>query len=392
MANYDFDRVIDRKNTGCLKYDFHAKRGKAADLMPLWVADMDFSLPQEVLDIVKKRIDHGIFGYTQPLEPYYNAVLDWVEAHQHWRPAKESLVTTPGVVFALASAVRAYTQPGDAVLIQQPVYYPFKNVVVDNKRTLVNAPLSYQDGVYGVDLDAFENAIVQNEVKLFILCNPHNPASRVWTRDELLAMARICAKHDVVVASDEIHADFVWEGHVFTSFAKVGDDAGCKWLACTSPSKSFNIAGLQISNIFIPDADMRHAFMAARGATGYDEPSLIGLVATQACYTAGADWFEQAKAYIWDNICFMQGYLAKHAPQLHMVDCQGTYLTWVDCRALGLDTAGIKELVEDKARLWLDLGDMFGADGAGFIRFNVACPQSVLAQALKQLSDAVASL
>lgn len=392
MTTFDFDRIIDRTNTGSLKYDFHAARGKDADLMPLWVADMDFQLPAEVLDAIKARIDHGIFGYTLPLEPYYQAVLDWVETHQHWRPAKEHLITTPGVVFALTCAVRAYTQPGDAVLIQQPVYYPFKNVIVDNGRKLVNAPLSYEQGAYSIDFDAFEQAIVDSDTKLFILCNPHNPASRVWTREELATLAAICAKHDVIVASDEIHADFVWDGREFCSFASVASGAGCRWLVCTAPSKSFNIAGLQISNIFIPDADMRHAFDAARGATGYDEPSLIGLTATQACYTVGASWFEQVSSYIHGNICFMRDYLAAHAPSLHMVDCQGTYLTWVDCRALGLDADGLKELVEDKARLWLDMGDIFGADGAGFIRFNVACPRSVLAQALEQLCDAVTEL
>lgn len=392
MTTYDFDRIIDRRGTGCLKYDFHAKRGKASDLLPLWVADMDFSLPPEVLTAIEQRIEHGIFGYTQPLQPYYDAVLDWVERHQHWRPAQQWLVTTPGVVFALACAVRAFTQPGDAVLIQQPVYYPFKNVIVDNGRTLVNAPLAYADGAYSIDFKAFEDTLATSRAKLFILCNPHNPASRVWTREELLELARICARHGVIVVSDEIHADFIWGERTFCSFASVGDQAGCKWLVCTAPSKSFNIAGLQISNIFIPDTELRHRFKAARGATGYDEPSLLGLTATEACYTLGQDWFKQVCAYIEANIGFMRDYLAEHAPQLHMVDCQGTYLAWVDCRSLGLDACGIRELVEDKARLWLDLGDMFGEDGAGFIRFNVACPRSVLKRALEQLSDAVAEV
>lgn len=392
MTTYDFDRIIDRTNTGCLKYDFKAARGKAEDLLPLWVADMDFSLPQEVLDALKKRVDHGIFGYTQPLDPYYSAVLDWIEKHQHWRPERSWLVTTPGVVFALACAVRAFTEPGDAVLIQQPVYYPFKNVIVDNDRKLVNAPLVYEDGAYSIDFDGFEAAIVDNGIKLFILCNPHNPASRVWTRSELEHLARICKAHGVTVVSDEIHADFIWGEREFTSFGSLGSDVAGDFVVCTAPSKSFNIAGLQISNIFIPNPELRRRFKAARGATGYDEPSVMGLVATEACYTVGAEWFEQVSSYIWSNICFMRDYLSEHAPQLHMVECQGTYLTWVDCRALGLDAAGIRELVEDKARLWLDLGDMFGEDGTGFIRFNVACPRATLERALRQLTDAVNEL
>lgn len=392
MTTYDFDCIIDRANTGCLKYDFAVKRGKAPDLLPLWVADMDFSLPAEVLGALKARIDHGIFGYTQPLDPYYDAVLNWVEKHQHWRPERKWLVTTPGVVFALACAVRAFTEPGDAVLIQQPVYYPFKNVIVDNGRTLVNAPLVYKDGAYSIDFAAFEKAVEDAHVKLFILCNPHNPASRVWTRGELEQLARICKAHGVTVVSDEIHADFVWGEREFTSFGSLGSDIAGDFVVCTAPSKSFNIAGLQISNIFIPNTELRHRFRAARGATGYDEPSVMGLAATEACYTVGAEWFDQVCSYIWGNICFMRDYLAEHAPQLHMVDCQGTYLVWVDCRALGLDAAGIRELVEDKARLWLDLGDMFGEDGTGFIRFNVACPRCTLERALKQLCAAVAEL
>lgn len=392
MTTYDFDRIIDRTGTGCLKYDFAEARGKAADLLPLWVADMDFSLPAEVLDALKARVDHGIFGYTQPLAPYYDAVLGWIAKHQHWQPERKWLVTTPGVVFALACAVRAFTEPGDAVLIQQPVYYPFKNVIVDNDRTLVNAPLTYEDGAYSIDFSAFERVVEEAHIKLFILCNPHNPASRVWTRGELEQLARICKAHGVVVVSDEIHADFVWGDRTFTSFGSLGSDVAGDFVVCTAPSKSFNIAGLQISNIFIPNPELRRRFRAARGATGYDEPSVMGLAATQACYTVGAEWFDQVCDYIWGNICFMRDYLAKHAPQLRMVECQGTYLVWVDCRALGLDAAGIRELVEGKARLWLDLGDMFGEDGTGFIRFNVACPRATLERALSQLARAVAEL
>ena len=392
MTSYDFDRIIDRTGTGCLKYDFHAARGKAPDLTPLWVADMDFALPAETLDTLKQRVDHGIFGYTQPLQPYYDAVLGWIEQHQHWTPQQEWLVTTPGVVFALACAVRAFTQPGAAVLIQQPVYYPFKNVIVDNGRTLVNAPLSYADGAYSIDFAAFEEAIVESGAKLFILCNPHNPASRVWTRDELSQIARICTAHDVIVVSDEIHADFIWGERAFCSYGSLGEEAGDQWVVCTAPSKSFNIAGLQISNIFIPNPELRRRFRSARGATGYDEPSTLGLAATQACYTLGQEWFAQACDYLYANICFMRDYLAARAPRLRMVECPGTYLTWVDCTALGLDAGGIRELVEDKARLWLDLGDMFGQDGAGFIRFNVACPRSTLERALEQLCDAVSEV
>lgn len=389
---YDFDQVIDRKNTGSLKYDFHEKRGKAPDLLPLWVADMDFQLPQEVLDAMKARVDHGIFGYTQLMPPYYQAVLNWVEKHQGWKPKKEWLITTPGVVFALSMCVRAFTQPGDKVLIQQPVYYPFSNVIINNGRELVDVPLMYDNGSYSIDYDAFERAIIDNDIKLFILCNPHNPASRVWTRDELLQLAHICKKHDVLIVSDEIHADFIWGDREFVSLAALGEEVLDNCVICTAPSKTFNMAGLQISNIFIPNEKLRHAFSAERNSTGYDEPSLFGIVATESCYTQGEDWLAQAKDYIYKNIVFMNEYLAKNTPQLRVVETQGTYLVWVDCGGLGLTTAELKSLVEDKARLWLDLGDMFGPSGEGFIRFNVACPRSILKQALEQLCSAVNSL
>ena len=389
-VQYDFDAIINRKGTGCLKYDFHEQRGKSSDLMPLWVADMDFPLPPEVLEPIIERVNHGIFGYTQVTDEYLSSVLNWIEKHQGWLPQQEWLVTTPGVVFALSATVRAFTNQGDSVLIQQPVYYPFSNVILDNDRKLINAPLTYIDGSYAIDFEAFERAIVQNDVRLYILCNPHNPASRVWTREELTSLAEICRKHNVIVVSDEIHADFIWPGYEFCSYASLGEEFLNNCVVCTAPSKTFNIAGLQISNIFIPNGELRKRFSTEIARTGYDEPSLFGLMATRACYTLGEEWHAQVKDYIYSNICFMQTYLLKNVPQLRVVDPQGTYLVWVDCRGLGLDAPGLKRLIEDKARLWLDLGDMFGEDGTGFIRFNVACPRSILEIALQRLCAAVA--
>ena len=387
---YDFDRVIDRHGTGSLKFDCAVRRGKSPDLLPLWVADMDFPIPREAVAALVERSRHGIFGYTEPSDAYFDAACSWIERHQGWRPDPATCVLTPGVVFALAAAVRAYTAPGDAVLIQPPVYYPFKEVIEDNDRVVARAPLTYANGAYTLDLPAFELALDESGARLFLLCNPHNPVGRVWTPAELGGMVEACRARGVQVVSDEIHADFARPGHAHTSVMSLPGDVAREMVVCTSPGKTFNLAGLQDSNIFIPSKRRRAAFLRAVAAAGYSQMNTMGLVAGRACYEHGEAWFAQMKAYVEANIEFTGTHLAEHAPALHLVEPESTYLLWVDCRALGLSVAGLHELVEDRARLWVDFGDIFGPEGEGFIRLNVACPRSTLEAALAQLCDAVA--
>ena len=260
MLQYDFDERIDRRHTNCLKYDFAVERGRPADVLPLWVADMDFRAPEPVLDALRRSVEHGIFGYSEVKSDYYDTVSGWFESRFHWKPEPQWLVKTPGVVFALAMAVRALTEPGDSVLIQPPVYYPFYSVIQDNQRQVAASELVYKEGRYTIDFDDFERQIVQHHVRLFLLCSPHNPVGRVWTQQELSCMGAICQKHNVYVVSDEIHCDFAFPEHPHHIFAQAVPELAERSIVCTAPSKTFNLAGLQISNIWIPGEDVRRRF------------------------------------------------------------------------------------------------------------------------------------
>ena len=388
--NLDFDTVLDRHGTKCLKYDFAAQRGRPADVLPLWVADMDFKISSYIEDALARQVRHGIYGYTETDDAYFAAVQHWMQTRHGWDVRPEWLVKTPGVVFAIALAVKACTRPGDAVLIQQPVYYPFSEVILDNDRRLVSSDLVLNEaaGRYEIDFADFEKKITENGVKLFLLCSPHNPVGRVWTREELLRIGQICQKHGVTVFSDEIHADFVWQGK-HLPFAAV-DPAFAKFtVTATSPSKTFNIAGLQTSNIFIPDEALRGKFRRALNAAGYSQLNAAGIIAAEAAYRDGGVWYEAVKTYLQENIAYMRGFLAERLPQLRMIEPEGTYLVWVDFRALGLTAAELDDLILHKAHLWLDSGAIFGTTGEGFQRFNIACPRATLTQALEQLYRAL---
>lgn len=294
-----------------------------------------------------------------------------------------------GRVFALAAAVRAYTKEGDGVLLQQPVYYPFSEVITDNGRKIVNSPLKITDGYYTMDFDDLETKIVENKVKLFLLCSPHNPVGRVWSEEELRRVGEICLRHGVLVVSDEIHSDFTREGHPHTVFAKLGAEFEQNCLICTAPSKTFNLAGLQISNIFVPNPELRKKLLKEIAAAGYSQVGLMGLVACQAAYEEGAEWLAQLKAYLEENRKFVKAYLEEHLPEIRLIEPEGTYLLWLDFKALHLNEKELEHLIVDKAHLWLDSGAMFGPDGEGFERINIACPRATVEKALKQLEAAI---
>lgn len=379
---YDFDTIVDRHSTGSVKYDLRH------DLLPLWVADMDFPLPDEILNAIKKRVDHGIFGYTLTTPSYWKALDSWCFREYGYHVKHSEWVTVPGVVYSLSIAIRAVTEPSDAVLIEQPVYYPFSQVVKDNGRKLIVAPLCYKDGRYYRDLKAFENAMKENSVKAFILCSPHNPVGRVWTGEELTSVADICHRCGVTVIADEIHCDFIRPGIKFTSFAVLGDKYKQNLILCTAPSKTFNLAGLQVSNIWIPNPDIRSRFKKQNQANGYNEINTLGMTAAEACYTYGKPWLEALKEYLEGNVAYIKDFLAKNMPSVLLVEPEGTYLLWLDFHGTGLSNEEVKERVESRARLWLDHGDIFGSGGELFERINIACPRSILEQAMKQLAEA----
>ena len=386
----DFDTVIDRKGTRSVKYDFAVRRGKPENVLPLWVADMDFQTSSYITEALEDMVKHGVFGYSESEEHYFEAVQNWMERHYNWHVKESWMTKTPGIVFALAMAVKAYTQENDAVLIQPPVYYPFKEVVEDNHRRLVDNTLVLGgDGTYTIDYEDFEKKIIEENVKLFILCNPHNPVGRVWTREELERLGEICLKHGVFVVSDEIHADFVFE-RKHTVFSEVKEAYRDISMICTSPSKTFNIAGLQISNIFISNPEKATAFRRQVAAAGYSQVGLPGLVACEAAYRHGDEWLEGVLAYIKANAEFTRAYLQEHLPRVKMTKLEGTYLVWLDFRNYGLTDKELDEKILNQAGLWLDSGAVFGKCGEGFQRINIACPRKTLHQALDRLIDVFA--
>lgn len=387
--NYNFDQIIDRRNTNSLKYDFAVERGKPSDLLPLWVADMDFQTPKEVLDALQLAVSHGIFGYSEVKTDYFNVLHDWFYDNFHWDTKENWLIKTPGVVYALTLSIKALTKEFDGVMLQQPVYYPFYEAIVLNNRKLVMNTLIYQDNQYSIDFEDFEQKIISEHVKLFILCNPQNPVGRVWTREELTRMGNICLKHNVTVVSDEIHCDFTYPGYEHTVFASLHEDFAQNSIICTSPSKTFNLAGLQVSNIFIKNDEIRRKIKLELDKSGYSQLNTLGLVACKAAYQYGGPWLKELKDYLYGNLNFVRNYLKENIPQVKLIEPQGTYLIWLDFTGLGLSRKQMEQLIVHKAKLWLDPGHIFGSAGEGFERINIACPREILQKALEQLKNAL---
>ena len=385
MTEFQFDQIIDRKNTNSLKYDFAVERNMPKDVLPLWVADMDFPAPEPVLTALQRAVSHGIFGYSETKHDYVQTLENWFLQRHNWRIEPKWLVKSPGIVYALAMAVRAFTKENDAVLIQPPVYYPFSQVVKGNNRKLVTNPLVLENGKYKMDFADFEEKIVINHVKCFILCNPHNPVGRVWTKDELLCIGDICQRYGVIVISDEIHQDFIYPGHQHSVFAAIHPEFQDFTVTCTAPSKTFNLAGLQVSNIFIPNDVLRRKFQREVERSGYSQLNTLGLVACQAAYDKGTDWLEALKLYLQENLQLVRQFLQEKMPVVRLIEPEGTYLIWLDFRALGLSEENLEHFIVNDAKLWLDKGTMFGIEGSGFERINIACPKSILIQALQQL-------
>ena len=385
---YDFDTPIDRTHTWSIKHDFKKENGKADDILPLWVADMDFRSPDSVVEALKKAVDHGIFGYSRADESYFDAVAAWYQKRHHLTLQPEWMTCTPGIVFALSIAVRAFTQEGDAVLIQPPVYHPFSRAILRNKRTLVENPLVLKDGHYEMDLEDLEQKVLDEHVKLMILCNPHNPVGRVWTREELTALADICLRHHVYVISDEIHGDFVWQGHEQTPYASISEEACLHSMMCTAPSKTFNLAGMATSNLFIPDPEMRRKFRSELLDVGQENMNRLGLFACRAAYEGGGEWLDQLIGYLAGNLALVRDFCKNRVPQIQLVEPEGTYLAWLDCCELGMTDDELMAFFSDEAKVWLDPGTHSGEQGSGFMRFNLGSSRSVIAQALDQIEAA----
>lgn len=389
MGKYNFDEIVDRKNTSSLKFDFGIERKGRDDLLPLWVADMDFKLPDEIIEDIEKRVSHGIFGYTDPKDDYKKALKNWFSERHDIELEDEWNTVVPGIVYAIATTIRALTKPGDAVMIQQPVYYPFMETIKLNNRKVVNNQLVYRNDHYEIDFEDFEKKIIEEDVKLFLLCSPHNPVGRVWTKDELIRMADICLRHDVFIFADEIHSDFIYRGFKHTSFLTLGEKYIKKTVLGTSPSKTFNIAGLQVANIIIPDPDIRSSFKRENEAAGYSQGSVLGMTATISAYTKGKQWLDELLDYLEGNLNFVKDFLKEKLPEIKLIEPEGTYLIWLDFSKITDSHKELEKLIVDDAKLWLDSGVIFGRETALFERINIACPRKILKQAMEQLYEAV---
>ncbi len=383
MSKYNFDEVIDRKNTFSLKWDI--KRGRPEDALPFWVADMDFKLPNEILNDMSEFIRGGIFGYSEPTTKYFDALEAWYRRRYGAKIERDLVTLTPGVVFSLSTLIRILTNPSDSVLILSPVYYPFKESVVDNNRKIVESDLVFNGVKYEIDFSDFENKIIENDVKLFILCNPHNPVGRVWTLNELEKLNEICQKHNVFIISDEIHQDFVYEDNKFHTMLNICDK---NFVVVSSASKSFNIPGLQLGYTIFDDRSLKQKFKKELDKIGYSQVSVLGLVASCSAYNNGEEWLSEVKDYIWGNILFVIDFFKKNMPKVKVLRPEGTYLVWLDFNDVTKDYKKISDIILNKALVWLDDGYIFGKSGEGFERINVATRRDYLKQALERIVEA----
>ena len=378
--NFNFDQIINRRNTSSLKYDFAEKYGRPKDALPLWVADMDFAVAPAITEVIQNYANHAIYGYTESDVDYFSAVQNWFVTQHNVQIEKDWIVKTPGVTFAVGMAIKAFTEVGDAVLIQKPLYYPIENTIVANSRKLIDNSLLYEDGRYAIDFADFEEKIIQHKVKMFILCNPHNPVGRVWTLAELQEMSRICKKYNCLVVSDEVHCDLIFGQHKHIVYSTIDENS----VILTAPSKTFNIAGLQVSNAFIPDINLREKFAHEISATGYSQLNTMGIIAATAAYKYGLEWLNELLEYLGKNVAFVTDFFAANLPQVHVVHLEGTYLMWLDFNALGISHQQMQEKF-DGVKLWLSSGAIFGDTGNGFWRMNIACPQATLKDALERI-------
>lgn len=385
---YNFDDLIDRRNTNCMKWDRLEELFGGTGLLPLWVADMDFSAPPAVLKAIKERTNHPIFGYNYSSDEYYQAVISWMKRRHNWNIDREWILFTPGVVPALSYSVKAYTEPDDNIIIQSPVYRPFYTTIENNGRNIITNPLIYRDGRYFMDYEDLE-AKIDSKTKLLILCSPHNPVGRVWTKEELTKLGEICLKNDIIIISDEIHFDIVYKGYDHTVLANVSPEIRERCIICTAPSKTFNIAGLQISNIIIPNNELRKKYSLELEKDHIIRPNVFGEEALVAAYNESEDWLDSLLEYLEKNRDFFISFVDKNIPQLKVVKPEGTYLLWVDFSDLGMNSEELRDFLVNKCKLAVNPGEMFGKESGLFQRFNIGCPRSILEEALIRIEKAV---
>ncbi|MHB1394902.1 MAG: MalY/PatB family protein [Clostridia bacterium] len=385
---YNFDKSVDRLGTSSVKWDYLDSVFGNAEVLPMWVADMDFEVPQPVIDAVVKRAQHGIYGYTEKPDSFYSSIASWMEKRHGWNLSTEWISMAPGVVPALSLSVLSFTTPGDKVLVQTPVYYPFFSSIENNDRVIVNNQLKQEKGKYYMDFEDLE-AKLGSGVKAMILCSPHNPVGRVWSRKELMKVGELCIKHDVILVSDEIHSDLIYAGNIHTPIASISEELAQCTVTCIAPSKTFNIAGLSTSAMIIPNKVLRGKFNNTIKRLGIEMSNLFGITALEAAYTHGYEWLDQLLAYLEGNLDLLMDYFESKIPGIKVSRPEGTYLIWLDCRELGMTQKDLVNFFISKAQVGLNDGTAFRAGGEGFMRMNIACPRSLLAEALNRIEQAM---
>jgi cysteine-S-conjugate beta-lyase len=388
---YDFDKIVDRTGTESLKWVYPRKVLKVEDAIPMWVADMDFEAPAAVVEALSRRAAHGVFGYPLVPPSFFAAAIDWLKRRHGWTVEKKWMAMTPGIVPALNYAVRALTKPGDAVIIQTPVYHPFYYAIERNGRRVVRNPLRFDGRRYTMDLDDLRTKI-DAPGQVLILCSPHNPVGRVWTREELETLARIAVERDLLVISDEIHHDLVYRGHHHQVLAALSLELAQQTITCIAPSKTFNIPGLATAAVVSPNPDLLKKFEDEAERAGFDLGQIFGIVAFEAAYVHGEDWLEELLLYLEANVDFMENFFAERIPRIRLIRPQGTYLALLDCRGLRLEASQLNDFFLKKARVYFSDGKIFGEEAAGFVRINFGCPRSLLREALERIERAVREL
>ncbi|MCF6466290.1 MalY/PatB family protein [Clostridium sp. Cult2] len=386
---YNFDEVVERRNTNCMKWDGVEEKFGNKDVIPMWVADMDFKSPKPVMDAIIERAKHGIFGYTRKPDSYDEAIINWYKKRHNWSIDREWLSFSPGVVAGLTIIIRAFTHLGDQVIIQTPVYYPFYDVIRNNGCTIVENPLKFEGDKYVMDYEDLEEKVKDPRVKLLILCSPHNPVGRVWTKEELTKLGEICIENDVMVVADEIHCDLIYKGYKHTSFASISDKFAQNSITTIAPSKTFNIAGLQASSVVIPNEKLLIQYNEILNRHRTYHINVFALVAVEAAYRHGEDYVDQLMEYLERNLNYLIDFIDKNIPQIKVIKPEGTYLIWLDCRDLGMDINELNDLMVNKAGVAFDDGYWFGDMGNGFMRMNIACPRKNIEKALNNIKEAI---
>ncbi|GAA0729724.1 pyridoxal phosphate-dependent aminotransferase [Clostridium malenominatum] len=376
---YNFDEIIDRRNVGAVKWKGYD------EIIPMWVADMDFKAPEEIIEAIKSRADEGTFGYTYLNKQYYNAIINWVEKRHGFKIEKNWIYSTPTIVSALYWLIQTFTEVGDKIIIQTPVYHRFKGAIEDNGRMVLENPLKELEGKYYMDFENLESNI-DSKVKMIILCNPHNPVGRVWSKEELIRLGEICLKNNILVVSDEIHSDITFKGYKHTPFASLGNEFAENSITCISPTKTFNLAGIQVSNIIIPNENLRKKFDNTMKLNAMGDINIFGIIGLIAAYEKGEQWYREMLYYIEENYNYMREYIEKNMPMIKVTKLEGTYLAWVDFRALRMNSKELKRFLSEEVKVAFNEGQLFGGNGEGFQRINFACPRKILEEALFRLN------